>query len=113
MLHTAHRGADLPSKTLLTLCSGPGLTAKLRTSAITALLVRTAQQHQRNTQALPSAYSTLATRFKDLFALIECAYLVTVDHYSPYYELDRLPSFQASSVVQATKQHFGHPHYGL
>jgi len=30
-----------------------------------------------------------------------------VDHYSDYYELDRLPSTQASAVIQATKQHFG------
>jgi len=26
---------------------------------------------------------------------------------SDYYELDRLPSIQASAVIQATKQHFG------
>ena len=29
-----------------------------------------------------------------------------MDHYSDYHGPDRLPSFQASSVVQATKQHF-------
>ena len=27
-----------------------------------------------------------------------CAYLITVDHYSDYYELHRLPFIQASSV---------------
>jgi len=48
---------------------------------------------------------------QDLFALNGCACLVTVDDYSDYYELDRLSSIQASSVIQATKQHFGH--YGM
>ena len=42
MLHAAHRGSNLPSNTLVTVCSGQGLTAKLRTSAITSLLVHTA-----------------------------------------------------------------------
>ena len=44
---------------------------------------------------------------QDLFELNGMAYLVTVDHYSDYYELDRLPSIQSSAVVQATKHHFG------
>ena len=49
----------------------------------------------------------------DLFQLNGCNYLVLVDHYSDYYELDWLPSIQSSSVIQATKQHFrrhGLPH---
>ena len=45
---------------------------------------------------------------QDLFELNGAAYLVTVDHFSDFYEIDRLPSIQSSAVVQATKQHFGH-----
>ena len=44
---------------------------------------------------------------QDLFELNGVAYLVTVDHFSDFYEIDRLPSIQSSAVVQATKQHFG------
>ena len=39
--------------------------------------------------------------------------MVTVDHYSDFYELDKLPTIQSSAVIQATKQHFsrhGIPH---
>jgi len=39
--------------------------------------------------------------------------LVTIDHFSDFYEIDRLPSIQSSAVVQVTKQHFarhGIPH---
>jgi len=48
-----------------------------------------------------------------LFALNGQAYLVTVDHYSDFYEIDQLPNIQSSAVIQATKQHFsrhGIPH---
>lgn len=41
-----------------------------------------------------------------LFALYSRAHLVTVDHYSDYYEIDQLPTIQSSAVIQATKQHF-------
>ena len=40
-------------------------------------------------------------------------YLVTVDHYSDFYEIDWLPTIQSSAVIQATKRHFsryGVPH---
>ena len=50
---------------------------------------------------------------QDLFALNGQAYLVTVDHYSDFYEIDQPPNIQSSAVIQATKQHFsrhGIPH---
>lgn len=31
------------------------------------------------------------------------AYLVTVDHYSDFYEIDQLPTIQSSAVIQASK----------
>ena len=49
---------------------------------------------------------------QDLFELNGHAYLVTVDHYSDFYKIDRLP-IQSSAVIQATKRHFsrhGVPH---
>ena len=42
-----------------------------------------------------------------LFKLNGRAYLVTVDHYSDYHEVDHLPTTQSMAVIQATKQHFG------
>ena len=44
---------------------------------------------------------------QDLFELNGRAYLVTVDHYSDYYEVDHLPTTQSTVVIQATKQQFG------
>ena len=42
----------------------------------------------------------------DLFTLNNCDYLVTVDYYSDYYELDKLPSTKVANVIKATKSHF-------
>ena len=39
----------------------------------------------------------------DLFTLNNCDYLVTVDYYSDYYELDKLPSAKTANVIKATK----------
>ncbi|XP_031569046.1 uncharacterized protein K02A2.6-like [Actinia tenebrosa] len=50
---------------------------------------------------------------QDPFELKGQAYLVTVDHYSDFYEIDRLPTIQSAAVVQASKKHFsryGVPH---
>ena len=50
---------------------------------------------------------------QDLFELKGVAYLITVDHYSDFYEIGRLPTVQSSGVIQSTKQHFsrhGIPH---
>lgn len=41
-----------------------------------------------------------------MFELNGLPYLVTVDHYSNFYEIDQLPTIQSSAVIQATKQHF-------
>ena len=42
----------------------------------------------------------------DLCELKGVAYLITVDLYNDFYEIDRLPTIQSSAVIQATKQHF-------
>ena len=42
----------------------------------------------------------------DLFTLNNCENLVTVDYYSDYYELDKVPSTKAANVIKVTKSHF-------
>ena len=43
---------------------------------------------------------------QDLFTLGDESYLVTVDYYSDYFELDLLSDTTAESVINATKRHF-------
>lgn len=42
----------------------------------------------------------------DLFTYKNVDYLVTVDYYSDYYELDKLSSTKSSTIISATKKHF-------
>lgn len=51
------------------------------------------------------------TRFP--FGISSAKWEVTVDYYSDFYEIDKLPTIQSSAVIQITKQHFvrhGIPH---
>ena len=41
------------------------------------------------------------------FGLSSAKWEVTVDYYSDFYEIDKLPTMQSSAVTQFTKQHFG------
>jgi len=47
----------------------------------------------------------------DMFVYNNASYLVTVDYYSDFYELDRLPCTTATTVIECTKRHFSR--YGI
>jgi transposase InsO family protein len=47
----------------------------------------------------------------DLFTYDNNNYLVTVDYYSDFYELDKMPNTRSSTVIKATKSHFAR--YGI
>ena len=73
-----------------------------------AICARHAEQHPRE-PLQPYPVPTLPWQLvsQDLFELNGRAYLVTVDHYSDFYEIDHLDTIQSSAVIQAKKQHFG------
>ena len=108
-LHAAHRGAEFTLRHARTCVFWPGLNSQIEDMCKNCTIcAQHAQQHPRE-PLKPYPVPTLPWQLvsQDLFAVNGCAYLVTVDHYSDYYELDRLPSIQAWSVIQAAKQHFG------
>ena len=112
-LHAAHRGTEF---TLRRSCVfWPHINDQITEMCKNCLTcAQYAHQHARE-PLKPYPVPTLPWQLvsQDLFELNGLAYLVTVDHYSDYYELDRLPSIQSSAVVQATKHHFhrhGIPH---
>ena len=72
-----------------------------------ATCAQQAHQHPREPlQSYPVPTLPWQLVSQDLFELKGNTYLITVDHYSDFYEIDRLPTIQSSAVVQATKQHF-------
>ena len=48
---------------------------------------------------------------QDIFELDHKQYLITVDHYSDFYELDPLTNTQSSTIIDLTKAHFAR--YGI
>ena len=45
---------------------------------------------------------------KDIFEFQHKQYLVTVDHYSDFHELDQLINTQSTTIIVLTKAHFAH-----
>ena len=43
---------------------------------------------------------------QDLFHYRHADYLITVDHYSDYWELDKLDDTKSETIVECTKKHF-------
>lgn len=72
------------------------------------ICARHAHQHPREPlQPYPIPTLLWQLVFQDLVELNGLAHLDTVDHYSDFYEIDKLPIIQSSAVIQVTKQHFG------
>ena len=78
------------------------------------ICARHAHQHPREPlQSYPIPTLLWQLVSQDLVELNGLAHLDTVDHYSDFYEIDKLPTIQSSAVIQITKQHFvrhGIPH---
>ena len=114
-LHAAHRGPEFTQCHARSCLFWPGLTGQINDMCQScATCAQHAQKHPRE-PLQPYPVPTLPWQLvsQDLFVLNGYAYLVTVDHYSDFYEIDRLPTIQSSAVIQATKPHFsrhGVPH---
>jgi len=87
----------------------PGLNSQImNTCQACVTCARHAHQHpQEPFQPYPVPTLPWQLVSQDLFELNGLTYLVTVDHYSDFYEIDQLLTTQSSAVIQATKQHFG------
>ena len=108
-LHAAHRGPEFTLRHARSCVFWPGINNQITDMCRTCVTsAQYRQQHPRESlQPYPVPTSPWQLVSQDLFELNSVAYLVTVDHFSDFYEIDRLPSIQSSAVVQATKQHFG------
>ena len=114
-LHAAHRGPEFTIRHARSCVFWPGINSQVVDLCKTcAICAKYRKQHPRK-PLQPYPVPTLPWHLvsQDLFELNGVAYLVTVDHLSDFYEINRLPSLQSSAVAQATKQHFsrhGTPH---
>ena len=110
---SAHRGPEFILRQARNCVFWPGITSQIINMCKACLTcAQHAQQHPRE-PLQPYPVPTLPWQLvsQDLFQLNGLAHLETVDHYSDFYEIDRLPTIQSSAVIQATKKHFGQ--YGV
>ena len=112
-LHAAHRGPEFTIRHARNCLYWPGLNGEIKDMCDSCgICAQHAQQHPREplkTYPVPTLPWQLVSQ--DLFELNGSAYLVTVDHYSDFYEINKLSSIQSSTIIAATKQHFGR--YGI
>ena len=107
-LHAAHCGSEFTLRHARICVFWPGLKSQIMVMCQSCVIcAHHAHQHPRE-PLQPYPVRTLPWKIvsQDLFELNGLAYLVTVDHYSDFYELDKLPNIESSAVVQATRQHF-------
>ena len=114
-LHVAHRGLEFTLRHARNCVFWPGINSQVsdlcRSCPTCAQYTSQNQQEPLRPYPIPTLPWQLVSQ--DLFELNGLPYLVTVDYFSDFYELDRLLDIQSSSVIQATKQHFarhGVPH---
>lgn len=109
-LHAAYRGPEFTIRHARSCVFWPGINSQVTDLCKTCVIcAQYWQQHPRE-PLQPYPVPTLPSHpvSQDLFELNGVSHLVTLDHFSDFYEIYRLPSIQSSAVVQATKQHFGH-----
>ena len=109
-IHKAHQGPDSSIRRARESLFWPGMQAAIRE---TCLGCGTYAQYLAERPVEPLLSYELPSRpwskvSVDLFQLDGKHYLVTVDHYSDYFELNSLRSTTASAVIQAMKRHFAH-----
>ena len=108
-LHAAHRGSEFTIRHARNCVFWPGINSQVSDMCRNCVICAQYKQQHPREPLQPYPVPTLPWQLvsQDLFELNGIPYLVTVDHYSDFYEIDRLPSIQSTAVVQATKQHFG------
>ena len=114
-LHAVHRGSEFTLRHARNCVFWPGLNSQITDmcQSCTTCAQHTRQQPREPLQSYPVPTLPWQLVSQDLFELKDVAYLITVDHYSDFCEIDRLPTIQSSAVIQATKHHFsrhGIPH---
>ena len=107
-VHSSHLGPDACVRRAHDVLFWPGMTGQIKELVQKCAVCNDFQARQQKeplmTHKIPDTpWSKVG---QDLFTLENETYLVTVDYYSDYFELDLLHDTTAESVINATKAHF-------
>lgn len=107
-IHGSHQGAEACIRKARDIVFWPRITAEIKevcqNCETCAKFVQKQQKEPMQSHKIPDLPWQIVSQ--DIFTLHSTQYLVTVDHYSDYFEIDCLPDLSSETVVNHTKQHF-------
>uniref|UniRef100_A0ABM0MHB3 Uncharacterized protein K02A2.6-like n=1 Tax=Saccoglossus kowalevskii TaxID=10224 RepID=A0ABM0MHB3_SACKO len=106
--HTSHLGPDACVRRARDVLFWPGMigeiTEKVKSCSTCNDFLAKQQKEPLMTHSIPNTpWSKVG---QDLFMIYRENYLVTVDYYSDYFEIDHLEDTTSSTIIDATKSHF-------
>ena len=111
-LHTSHLGVDSMLRRARSCVFWPNMSSELKVIYETCESCQTySRAHQREPLMNIRAESPWEVVGTDLFTWDNKEYLVTVDYFSGFYEMDRLHSTTSNAVIRKLKEHF--TRYGI
>jgi hypothetical protein len=107
-IHQSHRGPEYCLRFARDAVFWPGMAKDIEHTCSSCLNCAKYGKQAASEPMLSQPIPTRPWQFvsQDLFELEHNHYLITVDHYSDFYELDYLPNTLATTVIQRTKAHF-------
>ena len=107
-IHSAHLGVDGCLRRARLSCFWPRMTSDLKQYILACDICRTYGTCQQKEPLHPHEEVTRPWEKvgSDLFTLEGRTYLITVDYYSNFWEIDYLPTSTSAAVINKTKAHF-------
>ncbi|KAK3703506.1 hypothetical protein QZH41_002225 [Actinostola sp. cb2023] len=107
-IHSSHLGAESCLRRARETLFWPGMSAEIKEMVSACETCRTYETSPQKETLMP--HETPAHPWEqigvDLFTFDNKEFLVTVDYYSNFWEVDRLPNTRASTVILKLKSHF-------
>ena len=102
-IHKAHQGADSSIRRVHGYLFWPGMQAAIRETCLSCGISERPHEPMKSHEIPNRPWSKMSA---DILQLAGSNYLVMVDHYSDFFELDSLRNTTASTVIRAMKRNF-------
>ena len=108
-IHTSHAGIESCLRTARAYVYWPGITAEIKEHCEKCEICQSRSMAKQQNETLISheiserPWKNVST---DIFTLDGVNYLITLDHYSNYWEVDKLYTMTAKAVIHKLKSHF-------
>lgn len=111
--HESHQGAEASIRRAKDVLFWPGMNGEIHNMVSQCPVCNDYQSRQQKEPMMTPEIPTRPWQIvgQDLFTLDRENFLITVDYFSDFWELDQLPDTLSSTVITKTKQHFGR--YGI